>query len=211
MLLSGIALIILSPVIMIVCFLELIFHGRPIIYRTKRPGKNGKVFELYKFRSMLNIRGKDGLLIPEKDRITRFGMFIRRFSIDEIPGLVNVLKGDMSIVGPRPLLVEYLQYYSPRHAMRQSVRPGLTIERIIDTGSKTWTWRDQFENDIWYIQHISFMTDVRMVFAILESVIKGSETRTSDTRVPFDGTNLDEVRGRDELGVEKHFESLERD
>lgn len=207
--LSGLALIVLSPILLVVCVLELVFHGSPIIYRTKRPGKDGKIFNMYKFRSMTNERGADGLLLPEEKRLTKFGHFIRKTSIDELPGLVNILKGDMSIVGPRALLIEYLQYYNPRHAMRQAVRPGLTLERITRTDSKTWTWREQFENDIWYIEHISFITDVRMILAIVKAVFRGSEYRASDTRTPFDGTNLDETRGRDELGIEKHFDSLE--
>ena len=188
-LLSGLALLVLSPVLALICILELVFHGKPIIYCTKR--------------------GTDGLLLPEEKRLTRFGYFIRKTSIDELPGIINILKGDMSIVGPRALLIEYMQYYSPRHAMRQAVRPGLTLERITKTDSKTWTWREQFENDIWYIENISFLIDVRMVFAIVKAVFKGSEYRASDTRTPFDGTNLDETRGRDELGIEKHFASLE--
>lgn len=208
-LLSGAALVILSPLLIIVCALELIFHGRPVIYCTRRPGKNGKIFSMYKFRSMTNERGEDGHLLPEEKRLTRFGHFIRKTSIDELPGLVNILKGDMSIIGPRPLLIEYMQYYNPRHAMRQAVRPGLTLERITKSDSKTWTWREQFENDIWYIEHISFLTDVRMVFAVAKAVIRGSEYRASDTRAPFDGKNLDETRGRDELGIETHFDSLE--
>lgn len=207
--LSGLALVVLSPILLIVCILELVFHGSPIIYRTKRPGKDGKIFNMYKFRSMTNERGKDGLLLPEDKRLTKFGYFIRKTSIDELPGLVNILKGDMSIVGPRALLIEYLQYYNPRHAMRQAVRPGLTLERITKSDSNTWTWREQFENDIWYIEHISFITDVRMILAIVKAVFRGSEYRASDTRTPFDGTNLDETRGRDELGIEKHFGSLE--
>ncbi len=207
--LSGLALIVLSPILLIVCILELVFHGSPIIYRTKRLGKDGKIFNMYKFRSMTNERGEDGLLLSEDKRLTKFGHFIRKTSIDELPGLVNILKGDMSIVGPRALLIEYLQYYNPRHAMRQAVRPGLTLERITKTDSKTWTWREQFENDIWYIEHISFITDVRMILAIVKAVFRGSEYRASDTRTPFDGTNLDETRGRDELGIEKHFDSLE--
>lgn len=207
--LSGFSLIVLSPVLLIVSILELIFHGRPIIYCTKRPGKDGKIFSMYKFRSMTNERGTDGLLLPEEKRLTKFGYFIRKTSIDELPGLINILKGDMSIVGPRALLIEYLQYYTPRYAMRQAVRPGLTLERITKTDSKTWTWRDQFENDIWYIENISFITDIKMVFAIIKAVFRGSEYRASDTRTPFDGTNLDETRGRDELGIEKHFDSLE--
>ncbi len=206
---SGTALIVLSPLLLLVCILELIFHGKPIIYCTKRPGKDGKIFNMYKFRSMTNERSEDGLLLPEEKRLTRFGYFIRKTSIDELPGLINIIKGDMSIVGPRALLVEYLQYYNPRHAMRHAVRPGLTLERITKTDSKTWTWREQFENDIWYIEHISFITDVQMVMAIARAALRGSEYRACDTRTPFDGTNLDETRGRIELGIEKHFDSLE--
>ena len=159
---------------------------------------------------MTNERGNDGYLLPEEKRLTKFGYFIRKTSIDELPGLVNILKGDMSIVGPRPLLIEYLKYYTPRHAMRQAVRPGLTLERITKTNSKTWTWREQFENDIWYIEHISFITDVKMIFAIIKAVFRGSEYRASDTRMPFDGTNLDETRERNKLETTKHFDSLEQ-
>lgn len=207
--LSGLALMVLSPLMLIISVSELIFHGRPIIYCTKRPGKDGKIFNMYKFRSMTNERGEDGYLLPEEKRLTKFGRFIRKTSIDELPGLINILKGDMSIIGPRPLLIEYMQYYIPRHAMRHAVRPGLTLERIAKSDSKTWTWREQFENDIWYIEHISFITDVRMILAIVRAVFKGSEYRASDTRMPFDGENLDETRGRDELGICKHFDSLE--
>ena len=206
---SGFALIAFSPLLLIVCVLELYFHGRPIIYNTKRPGKDGKIFNMYKFRSMTNERGTDGYLLPEEKRLTKFGYFIRKTSIDELAGLVNILKGDMSIVGPRPLLVEYLQYYSPRHAMRHAVRPGLALQRIIDTGSNTWTWRDQFENDIWYIEHISFMTDVKMVWAIFKAVLRASDKRANDTRVAFDGKNLDETKSRNEIGIVTHFDSLE--
>ncbi len=208
--LSGMAIIVLSPLLLVVCVLELFFHGRPIIYNTKRPGKDAKIFNMYKFRSMTNERGADGYLLPEEKRLTKFGHFIRKTSIDELPGLFNILKGDMSIVGPRPLLIEYLNFYSPRHAMRHAVRPGLTLERIRDTGSSTWTWREQFENDIWYIENISLFVDVQMVLAIFKAVLKASEIRAASTRVPFDGTNLDEVRSADELGVVKHFESLEQ-
>ena len=208
-LLSGLALIILSPLFLVVCVLELVFHGKPVFYCTKRPGKDGKIFNMYKFRSMTNERDKDGRLLPEDKRLTKFGYYIRKTSIDELPGLINILKGDMSIIGPRPLLIEYMEYYNPRHSMRHAVRPGLTLERIVKTDSRTWTWRDQFENDIWYIENISFITDIRMIFAIVKAVFRGSEYRASDTRTPFDGTNLDETRGRDELGIEKHFDSLE--
>lgn len=207
---SGFALLILSPLLLLVCFLELCFHGSPVIYKTRRPGKDGKIFNLYKFRSMTNERGSDGYLLPESQRLTKFGHFIRKTSIDELAGLFNIFKGDMSIVGPRPLLVEYLCYYSPRHAMRHAVRPGLALQRIVDTGSKTWTWRDQFENDIWYVENVSFVVDVKMVLAIIKAVFRASDYRAKDTRVAFDGTNLDETRGRDELGIVNHFDSLEK-
>ena len=195
--LSGLAIVVLSPILLVISVLELIYHGRPVLYKTKRPGKNGRIFSMYKFRSMTNERDEDGHLLPEEKRLTKFGYFIRKASIDELPGLFNIFKGDMSIVGPRPLLIEYMEYYSPRHAMRQAVRPGLTLETITKSDSKTWTWRDQFENDIWYIEHISFITDVRMILAIAKAVFRGSEYRASDTRAPFDGSKVDETRGRD--------------
>lgn len=207
--LSTAALTVLSPLLLAVCLLELLIHGRPILYSTPRPGKDGKIFRLYKFRSMTNERGEDGLLLPDSQRLTKFGHFIRKTSIDELPSLINILKGDMAVVGPRPLLVEYLDYYGPRYSMRHSVRPGLTCPRVIQTESNTWTWREQFENDIYYVEHVSFPLDVKMVFGILKAVLLGSETRASSTRIPFDENTLDETRDLNELHVEKHFDSLE--
>lgn len=208
--LSGLALIILSPVLLVVCILELVYHGSPVIYKTKRPGKDGKIFQLYKFRSMTNERGEDGLLLPDDKRLTKFGRFIRKTSIDELPALVNIIKGDMSIIGPRPLLVEYLNFYSPRHAMRHSVRPGFACVRIQPSDSKTWTWREQFENDIYYIENISFSTDVKMVFAVFKEAVKASDYRAEATRVPFDGTNLDETRSKSEVEKLIRFDSISK-
>lgn len=207
--LSGVAIICLSWLFLIVFVLELIIHGRPALYKTRRPGKDGKVFDLYKFRSMTNKRGEDGRLLPEEERLTKFGLFLRKTSIDELPELINIVKGDMSIIGPRPLLIEYLPLYSPRHAMRQAVRPGLACLRIMPSDSKTWTWREQFENDIFYIEHISFLTDAHMVWIVIKEVFRGSEYRANDTRVPFDGTNLDETKGKQEVGVVSHFDSVQ--
>lgn len=208
--LSGAAILVLSPVFAVVTILELVFHGRPTIYKTKRPGKNGEIFELYKFRSMTNKCGEDGYLLPAKDRLTKFGKLIRKTSIDELPELFNILKGDMSIVGPRPLLVEYLELYTPRHAMRHSVRPGLACFRIVPSKSKTWTWREQFENDIYYVEHVSFLTDVKMIFAILKEVFKASEVRANDSRAPFTGDNLDETRSREELDTVVRYDSIDK-
>ena len=201
--LSLMGIIVLSPVMLIVALLELIFHGRPILYKNYRPGKDEKIFSMYKFRSMTNEVDENGKLLPEEKRLTKFGSFIRRTSLDELPELFNILKGDMSIIGPRPLLVEYLKLYNPLHAQRHLVRPGLACFRIIPCDSKTWTWREQFDNDIWYIEHISFMTDLRMLFAIIKKVFGNNDVRANDTRVMFNGHNLDETRSKNE--VEKDF------
>ena len=202
-LISLFALILLSPILLIMAILELIFHGRPVLYASDRPGKDGKIFRMYKFRSMTNQTDENGKLLPEEKRLTGFGRFIRRTSLDELPELFNILKGDMSIIGPRPLLVEYLKLYNPKHAQRHLVRPGLACFRIIPSDSKTWTWREQFDNDIWYIEHISFMTDVKMLFAIVKKVFGNNDTRANDTRVLFDGSNLDETRSKKEVEEEK--------
>ena len=197
--LSLFAIIVLSPVMIVVAILELIYHGRPIIFEQKRPGKDEKIFGMYKFRSMTNETDENGRLLPEEERLTKFGKFIRRTSLDELPELFNILKGDMSIIGPRPLLVEYLKLYNPRHAKRHLVRPGLACFRITPSDSKTWTWREQFDNDIWYIENISFMTDVRQLFAIVQKVFGNNDVRANDTRVLFDGKNLDETRSKKEV------------
>jgi undecaprenyl phosphate N,N'-diacetylbacillosamine 1-phosphate transferase len=188
--LSGIALVCLSWLFLAVVILELIFQGKPILYKTRRPGKNGKIFNLYKFRTMTNERGDDGILLSSDQRLTKFGKLLRRTSIDELPELINIFKGDMSIIGPRPLLIEYLPLYSNRHSYRHAVRPGLACVRIVTSSSETWTWGEQFENDIWYIGHISLLTDIKMIFAVAKEAVKGSEYRTDDTRAPFTGNNL---------------------
>lgn len=206
--LSALALTVLSPLLLVVYVLELIYHGKPAIYKTKRPGKDGRIFYLYKFRSMTDARDADGLLLPEDQRLTKLGLFLRKTSIDELPELVNILKGDMSVIGPRPLLIEYLDYYNPRHAMRHSVRPGLACVRIMPSDSKTWTWREQFENDIYYVEHISLLTDIRMIFAVIREVFRGSDYRASDTRVPFNGENLDDTRTKQEANLNLHFDSI---
>lgn len=208
--LSFTALVCLSPLLIVICVLELIYHGSPVLYKTKRPGKNGKIFNLYKFRSMTNERDENGILLPEDKRLTKFGYFIRRTSIDELPGLLNILKGDMAIIGPRPLLVEYLDLYTPRHNMRHAVRPGLTCTRIMPSDSKTWTWREQFENDIYYIEHISFVTDIKMIFLTIKEALKGADYRSNDTRVPFDGQNLDETRSKQEVENVVRYDSVSK-
>lgn len=191
--LSLLAIFIFLPVFLIVIILEIIFHGFPVFYKVNRPGKNGKIFRLIKFRSMTNKKDKNGVLLPGKDRLTKFGLFLRKTSIDELPELFNILIGNMSIVGPRPLAIEYLDLYNERHKMRHCVRPGLACVRIMPSDSKTWTWGEQFENDIYYIENLSFKTDVKMLFAIIKEVFKGSDYRANDTRASFTGNNLDDT------------------
>lgn len=187
---SGLALIVLSPVLLIVAVLELFIHGRPIMFSQERPGLHGTIFRIYKFRSMTNETDETGVLLPGNERLTGFGRFIRRYSIDELPELFCILTGKMSIIGPRPLRVEYLPLYNNRHMMRHEVKPGFACVRL--TSGNTWTWRDQFENDIWYIENCSFLVDLKMVFAVAREAIHPSEFRVEATRAPFDGKNLDD-------------------
>lgn len=185
--LSGIAIIVLSPVMMILVILELIYHGRPVLFAQERPGLHGKIFKMYKFRSMTNETDENGELLASDQRLTSFGRFIRRFSLDELPELFCIFAGKMSVIGPRPLLVEYLPLYTKRHAMRHAVRPGLACIPL--RPMKTWTWDDQFENDIWYVENFNFMIDFRMVFAVLKEAIVGAEYRVNDSREEFESTN----------------------
>lgn len=181
--LSGLAIVLLSWLMIFIAILELVYHGKPILYSQERPGKNKRIFKIYKFRSMTNETDSEGELLPANQRLTKFGKFIRRTSIDELPELFCIFTGKMSIIGPRPLLPEYLPYYTERHNYRHSVRPGLAVVSLKPL--KTWTWNDQFENDIWYIENCSFIIDCKMVVAVLKEAIKGSEYRVNATRTKF--------------------------
>lgn len=186
--LSGIAMILLSPIFLIIAILELVFHGRPIFFTQERPGLHGMIFKMYKFRSMTNDKDNDGNLLSSEKRLTSFGRFIRRFSLDELPELYCIFIGKMSVIGPRPLLVKYLPLYTKRHMMRHEVRPGLACVPL--NPISTWSWNDQFENDIWYVENCSFIVDIKMIFAVLREAIVGSKYRVHDTRREYDGTNL---------------------
>lgn len=186
--LSGLAIIILSPAFICITVLELVFHGRPVFYPQERPGLHGKIFKLYKFRSMTNETDEKGNLLPSEKRLTSFGRFIRRFSLDELPELFSIFTGKMSIIGPRPLLVKYLPLYSKRHMMRHEVRPGFACVPL--KPMKTWSWNDQFENDIWYVENCSFLVDIKMIFAVARETFAGAEYRVDDTRTEFNGENL---------------------
>lgn len=178
--LSCIAIIILSPIFLVIAVLELGFHGRPILYTQERTGVHGEIFKVYKFRSMTNDTDENGELLPANQRVTPFGRCIRRLSLDELPQLFCILIGKMSIIGPRPLLPRYLSYYTKRHMMRHEVKPGLACVPL--KRMKTWTWREQFENDIWYIENCSFLVDLKEIFAVLREAAEGAEYRVNAKR-----------------------------
>lgn len=189
LLISGTAIVVLSPLLIVVCALEFVVHGRPILFSQERAGFHCKTFKVYKFRSMTNETDGDGNLLPEQRRVTKFGRFIRRFSIDELPELFCVLSGKMSVIGPRPLLVRYLPHYTERHLMRHEVKPGFACAPL--RPMKTWTWNDQFENDICYIENCSFWMDVKMFFAVAREAMVGDAYRVDGVREEFTGINLD--------------------
>lgn len=169
--LSLIALIVLSPLMLIIGLLVRIKLGKPIIFKQKRPGKNEKIFTLYKFRTMTDEKDQNGNLLPDVKRLTKFGKTLRSTSLDELPELWNILKGEMAIVGPRPLLVEYLPLYNEKQKHRHDVRPGLTGLAQI-SGRNTIDWEEKFEEDIEYIQNVNFVTDCKIVFKTVSKVLK---------------------------------------
>lgn len=198
--LSGIAIVALSPAFLIITALELLFHGWPVLFIQERPGLQGKIFKLYKFRSMTNEKDKEGNLLSGEQRLTKFGKIIRRLSLDELPELFCIFLGKMSVIGPRPLLIQYLPFYTPRHMMRHAVRPGLACVPL--KPQKTWSWNDQFENDIWYVENCSFCVDVKMIIAVAKETLAGSGYRVDDTRMGFNGDNLFFDAKQEEYNVE---------
>lgn len=168
---GTIILLIFLPLILIVAILTKIFLGSPILFSQWRPGLNEKPFCLHKFRTMRHIYDKNGHLLDDKSRLTTFGKVIRSLSLDELPELINVLKGEMSLVGPRPLLMEYLPYYSKEQRVRHQVRPGLTGWAQIN-GRNELSWQKKFELDIWYVRHCSFMLDIKIIFLTIVTLIK---------------------------------------
>ena len=153
--------------------------GSPVIFKQKRPGINEKIFTMYKFRTMIDKKDGDGNLLPDKDRLTKFGRFLRSTSLDEIPELWNVLKGEMSLVGPRPLLVEYLSKYTEKEKKRHEVRPGITGFAQVN-GRNNTTWEDRFKNDIYYVENISFLLDIKIIIKTFLKVIRKSDINQSE-------------------------------
>lgn len=171
--LSGCALIVLSPLLLVTAILVHVKLGSPVIFCQERPGKDEKIFKLHKFRSMSDARDETGALLPDKERLTGFGKKLRSLSIDELPELWDIFRGKMSIVGPRPLLVEYLPYYSEDERHRHDVRPGLTGLAQIN-GRNTLTWEQKFAYDLEYVQRISFCEDIKILFRTVGKVLNRS-------------------------------------
>lgn len=187
--LSLIALVILSPIILVIAILVRIKLGSPVIFKQKRPGLNEKIFTLYKFRTMTDAKDENGNLLPDNIRLTKFGKILRSTSLDELPELFNILKGDMSIVGPRPLLVKYLSLYNKSQKHRHDVRPGFTGWAQCN-GRNALSWEEKFDLDIYYVNHVSFFIDVKILFKTIKIVLlrEGISSDTSVTMEEFRGS-----------------------
>lgn len=182
--LSFVGLVILSPVLIVLAFLVKAKLGSPVIFSQERPGKNEKIFKLYKFRTMTDEKDDSGKLLSDEQRLTNFGKKLRSTSLDELPELVNILKGDMSIVGPRPLLVEYLPYYTDIEKNRHVVRPGLTGLAQIN-GRNNITWEDKFSHDLEYIKKITIKNDLKIIMKTIVKVINKSDVSIgNDYKMP---------------------------
>lgn len=187
---SVTALIILSPFMLVIYLLVRINLGGPVFFLQERVGKNNKIFKMIKFRTMKNSTDKDGNLLSDNDRLTKFGRFLRSFSIDELPELINVLKGDMSLVGPRALLVQYLEHYNSEQIRRHDVLPGLTGWAQIN-GRNSITWCEKFKLDVWYVDNWSLWLDIKIFFLTFWKVVKREGINQSETVTMeyFNGTN----------------------
>lgn len=183
------AIIVLSPVMLITAWLVKKKLGSPVIFCQIRPGKDGNLFKMYKFRTMTDEKSEDGNLLPDEIRLTEFGKRLRETSLDELPELFNILKGDMSLVGPRPLLVQYLPLYDERQFQRHDVRPGITGYAQVN-GRNSITWEEKFEKDVWYVENISFWTDLIILFKTVKVVFakEGINSECSATMEDFTGS-----------------------
>lgn len=188
---SLIALICLSPFLLIVIiWLHFANKGAGVFFTQERPGKNAKIFKVIKFKTMTDGRDVEGNLLPDAQRLTKVGKFVRSTSIDELPQLINIFKGDMALIGPRPLLVKYLPLYSPEQARRHEVRPGITGWAQCH-GRNAISWTEKFKLDVWYVDHCTLWTDIKVIFITIKKVLcrAGISSATSATMEPFNGNN----------------------
>lgn len=187
--LSFFALVLLSPLLALLAVLVRTKLGSPVLFTQERPGKNGKIFRLYKFRTMTDERDEHGELLPDDVRLTRFGQMLRSTSLDELPEFFNILRGDMSFIGPRPLLVSYLPLYNEKQRHRHDVRPGLTGLAQC-SGRNLLSWEDRFDLDVEYVQKLSFGMDISIIFRTVRGILKkeGISSETSVTMEPFRGS-----------------------
>ena len=183
------AIIVLLPVMLVTALLVRIWLGSPVLFKQERPGLNGKIFTLYKFRTMTDQKDAQGNLLPDEVRLTSFGKKLRTTSLDELPELINMLKGDMAVVGPRPLLVSYLPLYNRHQARRHEVRPGFTGYAQVH-GRNSISWEEKFDKDVYYVDHISFRGDWKIIFQTVKTVLRreGISSDTAATMEPFRGT-----------------------
>ena len=194
-LLSLCALIVLSPILLVLCILVRVKLGSPIFFKQERPGRQGKIFTLCKFRTMTDKRDEKGELLPDEKRLTKFGRLLRSTSLDELPELLNILKGDMSIIGPRPLLVRYLPWYTDEEMHRHDVRPGLTGLAQVN-GRNALGWEARFAYDLEYVDHLTFGMDLKIVFLTAAKVVKRSGTLSGADQVVAD---FDEYRKKGDM------------
>ncbi|WP_221659321.1 sugar transferase [Bacteroides salyersiae] len=184
-------LLIIWPVLLIVAIgLYLVNRGTSLFFMQERPGKDNKIFKVIKFKTMTDKRDAEGNLLPDEQRLTKIGKFVRSTSIDELPQLINVLKGDMALIGPRPLLPQYLPLYNKEQARRHEVRPGITGWAQVN-GRNAISWTKKFELDVWYVDHCSFLLDMKILFLTIKKVFvrEGISSDTSATMEPFTGNN----------------------
>ncbi len=198
-LMTSLLLIILSPVMAVIGILVAVKHGFPILFSQKRPGYRGEIFTLYKFRTMRNLINSDGQPLPDNKRLTPFGKWLRSTSLDELPELFNVLKGEMSLVGPRPLLVAYLPLYSPEQFRRHDVLPGITGWAQVN-GRNVLSWQEKFTLDVWYVDHWSLWLDIQILFITVAKVIRreGINMPGQATAEPFKGNPYSLSRPHDQ-------------
>lgn len=194
--LSIIALFVLSPLLLVISLLIKKDMGSPILFKQHRIGKDEKEFSMFKFRSMTDARDENGVFLPDDQRITKLGNFIRKTSIDELPSLLNILKGDMAVIGPRPLPSRYLKRYNEMQRRRHEVRPGLSNPSTAN-GRNSQTWEQQFDGDVWYVDHVSFLTDAKSVLDTIKIVLKreGATAEDGGARGEFIGiANIEDLQ-----------------